>query len=56
VNSEAIAMALPGPFELLVIAAIFLILVGLPLAIIAIVILLVKRTSNGRHQDNEKQN
>lgn len=46
-------MGLPGPLELLVIGAILLTLVGLPLAIIVLVILLSKRTSSGRPQDNE---
>ena len=46
-------MGLPGPFELLVIFAILLILVGLPLAIIVIVILLAKRSRKGQPKDNE---
>lgn len=46
-------MGLPGPFELLVIAAILLVLVGLPLAVIVLVILFAKRASSGRPQDNE---
>ncbi|WP_160168209.1 hypothetical protein [Novipirellula maiorica] len=46
-------MGLPGPFEILVIAAILACLVGLPLAIVVLVILLTKRNDRDRHQDNE---
>ena len=37
-------MFMPGPMELLVIAAIFLILIGVPLLIAVLVIYLVKST------------
>jgi len=36
-------MGIPGPFELLIIAAILLLTIGLPIAVIALVIVLVGR-------------
>lgn len=42
-----------GPIELLVIAAILFVVVGLPLAIIVLVILLIKRNSGSQPRDQE---
>ncbi|TWU61109.1 hypothetical protein [Crateriforma conspicua] len=46
-------MGLPGPTELLVIAAILLVLVGIPVAIIILAILFVQRAGRSRSQDDE---
>ena len=46
IYSGLIIMGLPGPFELLVIAGILLVLVGVPVAIIVLVILLSKRRND----------
>ncbi len=49
---EVPAMFLPGPMELLVIAAIFLLLVGIPLLIVVLVLYLVK--SSNSHHDRDQ--
>ncbi len=41
-----------GFFQLLLIAAILFVLVGIPLAIIALVIVLAKRNANSHRRDN----
>lgn len=45
-------MGMPGPFELLILAAIALVLIGIPVALIVAVVLLVKR--NNRDSDSRE--